>query len=572
LARAPVANAQSDSAQPAEQNPQPVSGANSNASEIASRVVPGTLKVRVNLVLVRAVVRDAQGRAVGNLQKEDFQLFDKGKPQSISQFSVEKAGAQPLIANKPSGENTSEPGRQKNPPFVIPARYVAYLFDDMHLEFRDLIGVRDAAARHLATALQAADRAAIFTTSGQTVVDFTDDRAKLADALQRIRPQAAQNSAGQECPHLDYYMADLIQNKNDAQALSVATQDMMSCQPGINSTVAAGMVSSAALRISEAGNHQTRVCLGVVQDLVRRVGMLPGERSIILVSPGFFAPESQQDLIEIVDRALRSNVMISTLDARGLYTDSAYDASQQNSVSPQMIVLFLSYQSAAASADADVLAELADGTGGTFFHNNNDLVGGFRRVAAAPEFLYVLGFTPQNLKLDGTFHALKVSVNTKEKPSVQSRRGYYAPRHAEDPVEAAREEIEALLFSQMEMHDVPFQLRTQFFKADDFNVKLAVIAHVDISHMTFAKSDGRNRNGLTFATGLFDRNGNFVTGIEQALEMRFLDATLAARMRSGITLRTNFDVKPGAYVVRMAVRDTQGQMMSAENKLVDIPQ
>jgi VWFA-related protein len=129
-----------------------------------------------------------------------------------------------------------------------------------------------------------------------------------------------------------------------------------------------------------------------------------------------FCTRSQQDLIEIVDRALRSNVMISTLDARGLYTDSVYDASRQNSVSPQMSP-FSVVPSAAATVDADVLAELADGTGGTFFHNNNDLVEGFRRVAAAPEFFYVLGFTPQNLKLDGTFHARKTNESHYQRQS-----------------------------------------------------------------------------------------------------------------------------------------------------------
>ena len=45
--------------------------------------------------------------------------------------------------------------------------------------------------------------------------------------------------------------------------------------------------------------------------------------------------------------------------------------------------------------DANILAEMADATGGTFFHNNNDLEAGFRRLAAVPEFSYLLGFSPQ---------------------------------------------------------------------------------------------------------------------------------------------------------------------------------
>src|SRR5215475_1429851 len=48
---------------------------NSSSEEVSSRDTPPTFKVRVNLVLVRAVVRDANGNVISNLKKEDFQLF-----------------------------------------------------------------------------------------------------------------------------------------------------------------------------------------------------------------------------------------------------------------------------------------------------------------------------------------------------------------------------------------------------------------------------------------------------------------------------------------------------------------
>ena len=63
-----------------------------NAPEMSSHDTPATFSAKVNLVMVPVVVRNAQGKAIGTLQKEDFQLFDKGKPQVISRFSVEKAG------------------------------------------------------------------------------------------------------------------------------------------------------------------------------------------------------------------------------------------------------------------------------------------------------------------------------------------------------------------------------------------------------------------------------------------------------------------------------------------------
>ncbi len=138
------------------------------------------------------------------------------------------------------------------------------------------------------------------------------------------------------------------------------------------------------------------------------------------------------------------------------------------------------YQRESASAQEDVLAELADGTGGTFFHNNNDLEEGFRRVATAPEFVYLLGFSPQNLKFDGSFHRLKITVKNQNGVGVQARRGYYAPTHAANLEETAKAEIEDALFSREEMHDIPVELHTQFFKSSVVAAKLTVLARVDL--------------------------------------------------------------------------------------------
>jgi hypothetical protein len=70
---------------------------------------------------------------------------------------------------------------------------------------------------------------------------------------------------------------------------------------------------------------------------------------------------------------------------------------------------------------------------------------------------------------------------------------------------------------------------------------------------------------------VFDRNGNYVTGTRKVVEMRLHDATLEKVLNSGITVRTNFDVAPGSYVIRMVVRDSEGQTMAARNGVVEIP-
>jgi VWFA-related protein len=559
---------------PAESQP-----ADKNAPEMSSHDTPATFKAKVNLVLVPVVVRDVQGHAIGNLRQEDFQLFDKGKPQVISRFSVEKSTGQMLAEKSSPNVNTPEKSTVAPvAPVAMPERYVAYVFDDVHLAFGDLARVRDATDRHLAS-LEPTDRAAIYTTSGQTMLEFTDDRASLHATLLRLQPRPITGSGMSECPNVTYYMADLIQNKNDPQALQVAADEAMIClglDPSQQNSVVMAQQSakSAAIRILSAGDHETRIALNVIKEVARRMTSMPGLRNIVLVSPGFFTGTDRlQDKTEIIDRAIRSNVIISALDARGLYTvipggDASERGAPNNAMSAGVRV---QYQTDSALIQSDVLAELAYGTGGTFFHNSNDLDEGFRRVAMRPEFFYILGFSPQNLKLDGTFHNLKITLKDSRKVALQARRGYYAPKHIADPEETAKQEIEEALFSREELHDLPVEMHTQFFKSSDELAKVTVLVRVNAKQLRFRKAEGRNRNDLTIASALFDRNGNYVAGIEKHLEMRLKDETLENRLRSGLTVKTNFDVKPGTYLVRLVVRDSEGQLMSAENGSVEIP-
>jgi len=541
---------------------------------MSSHEAAATFHVNVKLVLVRVVVRDAQGHAVGNLEKQDFQLFDDRKPQVITQFSVEKPGEQVAKARASSESNPSESAATNGKIPEIPERYIAYVFDDVHLKMGDLMQARQAAEKHLAS-LQPTDRAAILTTSGQGNLDFTDDRNSLKAALGRLVPRSLNGGEINPCPDVSYYMADLIANQRDPQALGVATQDALDCAFNSDTrllSAAQQMAQATAQSELQIGDHESQLALSVLKDAVRRMALMPGQRSLVLVSPGFLTPRLEIEYTDLIDRALRSQVIISALDARGLYTIvPGGDISKRTKPNIMVQAQQTLYQSASASAEADILAVLADATGGVFFHNNNDLVEGFRRVASTPEYYYELGFSPQNLKLDGRFHSLKVAVKNPEKLTVQARRGYYAPKHATDPEEEAKQEIEDAVFSQEELHDLPVQLHTQFFKASDDAAKLTVLAHVDVAQLRFRKADGRNNDNLTVVSALFNRNGDFVKGSEEVLKMRLKDDTLDRKLRSGITLKSSFDVKPGSYLVRLVVRDTEGRLMAAENGAVEIP-
>ncbi|MDQ1386666.1 MAG: hypothetical protein QOF56_120 [Acidobacteriaceae bacterium] len=546
-----------------------------NPAELTSRDEAATFKVNVKLVVVRVVIRDTQGHAVGNLRQEDFQVFDKGKPQVISQFEVERPGTLIAKAHQNSEEDLDPspgnlPSNSETPPSA-PERFVAYLFDDIHLEFGEVSQTRAAVERGFST-LRPTDRVAIFTTSARTLLDFTDDRAKLRETLLRVQPQPIAGAFKNDCPNISYYQADQIINKNDPQALAVALQEAASCyppMPGAPPPNPAAIVSAASAQALNSGDHESHIALGVLKNVVGNVSRMPGQRSVVLVSPGFIAPNMEHEYTDIIDRAVRSQVVINALDARGLYAPLPFgDIGSSSRLPPPPAKGFI--ELAAAAANDDLLAVLADGTGGVFFHNNNNFDEGFRRVAEAPEYSYVLAFAPQNLKLDGSFHTLKVKLKNPQKLTLQARRGYYAPKNFASPDEQAKQEIEDAMFSQEELHNLPVKLRTQFFKASDQDAKLTVLAHVDVKQLHFRKVEGRNNNVLTCVSALFNRNGNFVQGMQKTVTMHLKDDTLAHKLESGITLKTSFDVKPGSYLVRLVVRDAEGQSMSAENGTVEI--
>lgn len=165
---------------------------------------------------------------------------------------------------------------------------------------------------------------------------------------------------------------------------------------------------------------------------------------------------------------------------------------------------------------------------------------------------------------------MKVTLNDSDKLSLQARRGYYAAPHLSDPAETAKQQVEDALFSRQEMHEIPVELRTQAFKVSEDSARVSVVVRVDVRNLRFRKQDGRNRNDLTVALALFDRNGSYVTGNQGTIELRLLDDTLEKGLDQGITVQRSFNVKPGAYLVRLVVRDAEGRMMSAQSGAVGI--
>jgi VWFA-related protein len=339
-----------------------------------------TFKAETNLVLVPVVVRDSKGNAVGNLRKEDFQLFDKGKPQVVATFAVEETSEQVAQDRSLPDANTAPAnGGAANAldkaAMVIPEHYVALLFDDLHFKIgnpdpppgyigdaADMWYARDAARKMLKT-LKPADRVSVFTSSGQVMLDFTADRARIEEALLKLRPG----------------------------------------KPVLPTVANSGLAGREL-------EDQTQDAVKWCGNVVRRMSHLPGQRTLVFLSPGLLLQGTSWsavgDTMSLIDQAIRSRVVVNSLDARGL--------------SPTPLRIAGPFQ--------EFQMRVTDGTGGTYIRDANDLNGAMERLAATPKYIYVLGFSPQGIKEDGSFHALTVKLVSGHKLDVQAPRGLHGAR------------------------------------------------------------------------------------------------------------------------------------------------
>ena len=550
-----------------------------NPPEVQARETTPQFRIRAerNLVLVRVEVRDAKGRTVRDLHKEDFRLLDDGKPQEISGFSVEVSktepeGAQPRVApTAPTSASAVTP-----PPPVVPQRFVGLFFDDYHTKAEGIMRTRNAAWHYVETTVRPQDRVAIFTATGKDQLDFTGDQAKLHDALFRL---AARPLPPTGCPQIDEYEAYLVTQLNEPDALKLLHTDAIRCINGVTQVGsdrptfgAGGAEQQAELEAAAVWSHaerESQYALQAIEQTVLRLAAMPGQRSLVLVSPGFLTETQKQKVDAITDRALQQQVVISAIDAAGL--DARIPSQITNAALQSIEALRVRLESTGSVASSGVLAYLSADTGGVFFHNSNDFNQGFSEAAAVPEAYYMLTFSPQDVKLNGKFHSLKVILNTPGHFTVQARRGYFASEATLAEQAPGADELQRAVFSLEELHGLPAEVSAKVEKLKDQKSTLIVSIHVNIASLRYRKEADRSVDTLIFDTALFDRDGKYVTSKEASLDLHLKDATLEKLSKSGIIARTNFEVGPGTYRVREVVRDSESTGMSALNRDVEAP-
>ena len=564
-----------------------------NSPEVQAHETTPQFKIRAerNLVIVRVVVRDGKGETVGDLRKEDFRLLDDGAPQEITGFTVEAskpkaegAPAQPASVGPKKTEAVAPPP----PAGATPRRFVALFFDDQHADVEGIGRTRQAAWRYVTTSVRPQDRVAILTATGKGQLDFTDDREKIHKALLGLLPRTRSPS---DCPDIDDYEAYLVVKMHDPGALAVLHTEAIQCECGIANPMTdviaerpliglaggGGGCSTAAMRRAEfeaervwdEAEMMALQSLDAIERSVRRLATMPGQRSLVLVSPGFLTGTQNDRIDALIDRALQRDVMISAIDAVGL--EVRIPPQQAMAGRPDMMARKDMLINTGFVASRDVLASLTHGTGGVFFYNNNDFDAGFREAAAVPEVYYVLSFSPQNVKLNGKYHSLKVTLSSHKSYTVRARRGYFASESALAEQASGAGDLQKVVFSLEERMGLPAEVTAKVQKGNGLESTLMVSIHVNIASLRYRKEADRSVDKLIFDTALFDRDGKYVTGKEATLDMHLKGATLEKFTKSGINAQTRFEVGPGTYRVREVVRDSESTGMSALNCDVEVP-
>jgi hypothetical protein len=347
---------------------------------------------------------------------------------------------------------------------------------------------------------------------------------------------------------------------------------------------ATNIILQRARTVVQQAEVQARANLQAIERVVAYTSQMPGQRTVILVSSGFLSQSVQNQLNQLIDHSLRSQVVISALDPKGLAIFMPeIDVAQAHAPSGDSVRAGHTLDSTAEMVTTSVLADVAEGTGGEFFHNRNDLKAGFGALGGSP-VSYILAFVPDDVKPDGKFHAIKVTLTENQRSvTIQARRGYFAPTiggpHPTDVKEvlgsgaesAVQGHIREMILSKTDASQLPVQLTVNSSAGQNGKQILSLSSHLDVSSLPFQKDGGRNLNTVMFFFSVFDDKDELIDAQMRRAKVNVADAQLPALFKAGLDLNVTFQLKPGSYRVREVVTETEENQMTAFSRSVSIP-
>jgi VWFA-related protein len=385
---------------------------------------PVTFKVDVNFVEVGAVVTDAQGRFVSTLGKDDFQIFEDGRPQMVAGFSLVDI---PVRRASPSIAGLIEPDVSSNAGGLQGRLYVLVL-DDLHTDLSRTPLVKAAVRRFIERNVADDDLVAVVTTSGRFEggQDFTSNRRLLVAAVDTFMGQKLRSAVVEK---VETYQREVELTGKDLGQMGKPINDAYDVERGQRARNT--LLTIRRLAESLSGVHGRRKAMVYIGEGIEYSTTNYEEWREIAGNARTGVP-IEGDIRDAITAASRANVSIYSIDPRGL--TNMGDTSMEISTILQDPNLRLDTVGLLAELrlSQDSLRVLSEQTGGTAWVNSSDLTEAFDRVARENSSYYMLGYYPASDKRDGGFRKIEVRV---KKPGLQvrARKGYVSPRKGEAP-------------------------------------------------------------------------------------------------------------------------------------------
>jgi VWFA-related protein len=418
------------------------------ALEAATRQAPPTPTIHVDVrqVIVPVLVRDRDGRHVSGLKQSDFRILEDGVEQTITAFQVESSGS-PAVEAEPAPSAAAEPKPAGQANLALPKIRHTYLIclDTFRAAFGSLHYAREALQKFFQSQHTGDSQYALVALgpSMKMVQNLTQDPAKVLASLDD--KNFSKMALGSQKTSWQAEIASFLDEMNEIRA-QVDSRDPYERERG---RVRMRSLPGTAQGLAEQDRFLTVTLLGQLKTLVAQMTKSKEHRTVLLISDGFqmnagrepwelllaFFPELSRHVMNAHDRlssefdaivrvAAANNIVIDTIDSRGLYTQSFFDVSQRG-VSATNAPRMMTAMGRLDSEAGDSLMEFAAATGGTAYRNSNDILAGIQRAVAEGRDYYSLGYVSTNAALDGKFRTIAVEVKGK-KLVVQLKRGYWA--------------------------------------------------------------------------------------------------------------------------------------------------
>ena len=546
------------------------------------------VRITTNLVQVDAVVTDHNRKPVTDLTAEDFEILEDGKPQQITNFSfisTERAAT----TREVTASSATPATKNKTAPTVPPAplrpeqvrRTVALVVDDACMSFFSMGAVKDALKKFVAEQMQPNDLVAIFRTRDDSgaLQQFTSDKNQVERAIKAVRWQPSVVGFGCidtfQTAHSDYTVKT---NRGGGPIGQTSFEDEASRRQ--------------RQRIEDLNREALTVrTLGTLRYVMRGLQDLPGRKSTVLISDGLpifsragHSDRALDDLQRLVNLANHASVVLYTMDARGVFDPTMAAAADEllpntvggggaNSESEKLAVS----RSDSVAESRSGLNYLAAETGGLFIHDTNKLDNGISRALEDQRSYYLIGYRPTEFtrKQGSNFRKLTVKV---KRPglSVRYRHGFFGPTG--DPVapkpQTADSRLYAALASPLAASGVSTRL-TAFFGNDQRSGSfMRSLMHIDARDVTFANEpNGWKKLVLDVAAVTFGENGKVVDEFNRTHTIRTAGETLQEILKNGLVYSADIPVKkPGAYQLRMVVRDSASQRVGSASQFIEVPE